>query len=196
MMQRCNWLKLRKTKKPNRYSLSYKRRKGGSTGYAILSALIGDNDVIMEINTDLSIQRSGVRHDHLIEEFIQQISPLGLKYRKRIFPSAKRLSIMGFGIQTRTTEAQEVVVYVPNYIWKKESFMEVIPQFGVRYYVTKESADAEMKMDEITAMKEEEKEDVFGMIIFDISLLGQMGIISKSSKEGEIRDLLSLRSHP
>lgn len=175
-----------------RYSVTYKANMRNRISYAILSALIQNRDVVMTMNTDLMFGMEG-REQRFFEEFLQRVKDSGLQYLSRTVPSNKQFSIFGFVMnrpKKKKEDAQEIAVYVPNAVWRQEDFGSFLPIGGVQYYVTDTPMDASETVRTILDMSGEEKTKTFSMDVYDISLLGQIGINVRDIGEAELERLL------
>lgn len=176
------------------YSITYRTnsKKPNHASYDILSALKENNDVIIEISTDLFFD-SGANKEDYVNQFLNAINSLNIKYIHRKIPSAKKPSIFGFSIESKKkVEAHEIIAYVPDGVWAEGSLRDNLPISGARYYITKEPMGDTNILNDIRNMSEEEKAGIFRLIIFDLALLGQIGINSSFLEAGELNRLLGL----
>ena len=65
-----------------RYSVTYKANLRKCINHAILSALAGDRDLVMIMNTDLMFGAEG-KEERLFEEFLRRVKDRGLLYFNR-----------------------------------------------------------------------------------------------------------------
>lgn len=172
-----------------RYSLTYKSDPvtAARTSHEILSAFIGGNDVVIEINTDMS----GPLHDQddPVEAFLVRTGAFGLACRKRKVLSEKDKTVLGFAVRSKR-QACEALIYIPNSVWNHPDMMDCLPLYGARYYITEETGEFSSKLDEIAMMSEEDKAQAFRMIVFDLAICGQMGVTSSSLSLEEIKGML------
>lgn len=177
------------------YSLTYKIGKGdiSQAGYDILSALAGDSDLIIELNTDLF---SGVSQDpwKCSEKLLSDIQTYNLVYNSRSGPSRALVHFFGMTVERRDKkQVQETAAYVPNSIWKNPSFRDFLPACGARYYITGEPMDARTAVDSLFTLPEEQKAVRFRMILFHMAQYARFGIVSEKVSEEELRGLLGLK---
>ncbi|NLN64104.1 MAG: hypothetical protein GX144_01600 [Clostridiaceae bacterium] len=191
-------MKLLKNKEPvdigsPQYSLRYRARFDNprDISYPILSALIGNADVIVMLNSGL-FQNAWQGDVHPIEKFLNRIRQLELFHTYRKTPQEKNLSFFGFQTQRKKkVDVEEIAVYVPNQVWR-ESFREILPLCGARYLVTKAPMSVSTFMNGILGLSEEEISTMFSICIFDLAPVGQMGISSKQLDQKQIALCLGL----
>ena len=174
------------------YSVTYKTNPRTCPNYAILTALAGDRDVVMIMNTDLMFGAEG-KERRLFEEFLELVKDRGLSHFKQSVPSSKQFSIFGMVLnKARKTkqEAQEIAVYIPNAVWRQADFGPFLPTCGVQYYMTDTPMDGGETVARILDMPEEEKAELFSMDVYDIALLGQIGINARDMEEEDLRRVL------
>lgn len=193
-------LKLKKNKNyidqnSPQYSLSYRVKKEDPrhASHAILSALIGCNDVIIELNTDL-IDNKFEKNVQSFDRFVNYIRSSKLEYSNRNIPSKKIYSIFGFNIESnKKKELQEFLVYVPNKVWSDTSFKDFLPVCGARYYITESPMASESIVSKLPEMDEKEKKETFKLIVFDYTLIGQMGLVSDKLCREDFQKLLGCK---
>lgn len=178
------------------FSLSYKvnyEQVDTKISYDILSALKGDNDVIIEVNSSLANVAKSEGEDSAIA-FLQKIRSLGLDYSYRKVPAATKQSFLAqlFGGGKKENLAHEVLAYVPDKVWRDESFQSLLPVYGARYYVTKEPEESDKIVNEMCRMLDNEKVDYFKLIIFDVASFGQMGIVTNYLARSDLKNMLGL----
>lgn len=182
------------------YTISYKAdpKRPYYPSYQILTALIGQSGVFIELNSDLAVAAQNDRLDTVrnYKETVGKVT--GIEFRSRRLPSAHRPTILGFQFETQKKhEAEELVVFIPNNVWSGEKFMETLPVNGARYYIAKEHGNAAMEMPDghsvlegFWNMNDEDKADIFKFILFDTPFLGRMGITACNTDERELFELL------
>lgn len=180
------------------FSLTYQQHKLKSDqkkqSYEIISALKGNQDVIIEMNSSLFSVHN--EKDSYVKKFINSIRELDLDYRYSKVPAKSSQSIlsklMGKG---DNQHAHEILTFVPHNIWSTEDFQKIIPLCGIRYYITKDTAEdikGEELLDKMSRMMDNEKLDYFKFTVFDGGQLGNMGINSKDLSINDIKQLLDL----
>lgn len=175
------------------YALTYRNdpRNASRTSHEIISAFVDNNDVIIEINSDMSGPAPGSADP--VAAFLDKTGALGLMYRKKSVLSEKGSSIFGFSIRSgKKRYASEASIYLPNSVWFHPDLKNCLPLYGARYYITDRTADASAKLNEIAELNEEDKAGVFRVIIFDLAICGQMGISSIHLTMDEIKGMLGL----
>jgi len=146
---------------------------------------------MIELSTDLLFCPRGKERAY-VATFLDRIDDFQVAVSNRCVQSDKANTIFGVPIGQKQKEmSDEVVAYVPNTVWREESFADIIPIYGARYYVLKDPLDAERAVNEFWEMGEDKKADVFDLIIFDIAAIGQAGIDTKLGAE-TLRRMLAL----
>lgn len=171
------------------YSLTYKNDpvSAGRISHEILSAFIGSDDVIIEINSDMSgPDRRQIDPAALL---IEKAEELGLASRKKKVLSEKGNAVLGFLVRSKK-QATEALIHIPNDVWNHPDLKSCLPLYGARYYITKGASDAPSMLDKMPEMSEEEKAEAFRMIVFDLAVYGQMGILSASISMEDIKRML------
>lgn len=176
-----------------RFSISLKHltslNENRLTSYEILSALKGDNDVLIEANSSLFNMPLPERKSYAIS-FLNSVRELGLDYRYRKGVSQVSQSILAQLLRNKNTGSHEILAYVPNKVWEMEGFYRILPLYGTRYYITKEPVESGKILDDMSRMLDSEKLEYFRLIVFDSSSLGYMGINSSSMTLSDIKQVL------
>lgn len=175
------------------YSLTYSSDtlNAGRISHEIISAFIDKNDVIIEINSDMS----GPIHNQSdpVTAFLDKASTFNLAYKKKNVLSEKSSSLLGLFIGSKKRrQASEALIYIPNSVWCHPDLKSFLPLYGAKYYIANETADASAKLNEIAELNEEDKAGAFKIIIFDLAICGQMGVSSASLSMDEIKGMLGL----
>lgn len=175
-----------------RYVLSYKPGKPGiesaGTSYGILTALKSDADVVIEVNSSLFYHSDNT--DDLIYGFIDKLKDLSLDYRyRRVAPSTSP-GIFDRIIGKTRQEAHEVQVLIPNESWNRETVPDLLIPFGVRYYFTGSRMEKGGLLDEIQRMTWPDKQKFFSLVVFDMNIMGQMGINTINLSLNDLESLL------
>lgn len=160
------------------------------SSYDILSKLIKDNDIIMEVNGSL-LNLPPKKRDSFASKFIEDIKALGLEYRCSNITSAVSNSLLNL-FKNKTTEDQVVLAYVPNEIWSRAEMKNLIPFYGARYFVLKEKSDRSKALDYLQNIGENEQFDYFELIAFDAICLGAMGIYTKNYELSDFKAVLGI----
>lgn len=177
------------------FSLDYKKaskkyEQDENINIDLLSRLIGDADLIIELNTSLMTMNNNKKETELVETFISEIRNHSIDYNYRKIPYNN--SNRGFmSLFTGKTEAHQVFAYIPNKIWQSPSFQQILPEEGLRYYITGNKKDNNL-LNEIQRMMDSEKLASFKIIIFDNKILKCMGINSTKVSVNDIRELLGI----
>jgi hypothetical protein len=171
------------------YTLRYRNDPVSASriSHEILSAFIGSNDVIIEINTDMS---GPLRNQNdPIAAFLSSTASFDLACRKKNVLSEKYTTFLGFKTNSKR-QACEALIYIPNSVWRHPDLRECLPLYGAKYYVTDETADIPAKLDEAAGMSEEDKAGAFRVIIFDLAIYSQMGVSSALLSMDDIKGML------
>lgn len=189
--------------KPNfkdpQYSISYhaeKKKDNTKVSYNIISALAENKDIIIEINTSLFIGGRRIVNK-IVDDFLSEIQRLSLAhYHRNIKVTGSRGFFSFLFARDKEEEAHEILVYVPNKIWKNNELYNMLPNLGLRYYIvdanTDSDEDAKAILDKMNILNDQAKIDSFSMIIFDISSCNQMGIMTKKYTAGQIKKTLGI----
>ncbi|NLK86548.1 MAG: hypothetical protein GX279_03540 [Clostridiaceae bacterium] len=171
------------------YSITYKSnlKNASSISHEILSAFIGSNDVIIEINSDMNGPEQN--QNDPVAAFLDKTGTFDLAYRKKKVLSEKGKTVLGFAIGSKK-QACEALIYVPNSVWHHPDMKKCLPLYGAKYYLTDEITDAPAKLNEIAGMSEEDRVEAFGIMIFDLAIYGQMGVLTKALSMDEIKEML------
>lgn len=177
-----------------RFILSFSRKASEEqkrkTSYDVLSKLIGDSDVLVEINGSL-LNLPPKDRDSYASRFIEDIKALGLEYRcSKITALASNSLLNLFG--NKTTQEKVVAAYIPNEIWSKAQMQDLICLFGTRYFVLKEKTDVSETLDYFQRMDESERVDYFKLIAFDAMCLNTMSIFTNNYNLSNIKDVLEI----
>lgn len=177
------------------YSLSYKQEKGQSItdiSYEILTRLKNDNDAVIEINSSLTMKTGG-NTDFQPEKLLAEIRDLDLVYSYRKVKETKNQGfINSLFMGKKPGDSHEIYVYIPGNIWSIDLFKRISPSFGVRYYIMRKSDEGSNILDEMIRMTDNEKADHFEYIIFDLTELKRMGIISNRHSFEDIEKILGI----
>jgi len=174
------------------YSVTYKVNLRNGVNYAILNALAGDRDVVLTMNTDLMFGAEG-KEKRLFEEFMDRVKAKGLAYRERVVPSTKDFAIFGFVLnrtKKKKQDAQEAAVYIPRAVWGAADFAPFLPTWGAQYYMAKAPMDERETVDRVLDMTDEERAEVFAMDVYDVTVLGQIGLNARDMEEEDIKRAL------
>lgn len=185
-----------KTKNSPDYLISYdctgSDEKVKQESYKIISALIKNKDIILEIKTELLSLTRQNREDYVLN-FLNDIKTLGLNYRYKKLPPSASKGIFSFDFLIKPIDNHEIITYVPNEIWNNPQFAEKLPIFSIKYNILKEKLDINIVLDQINNghITGDELFTIFDLAVFDCSRLGQMGIFTKSKKLEDIKTMLS-----
>lgn len=179
-----------------RFTLFYNQKgslqEAQQFSYSLLSRLRGDSDVIMELNSDLFVS-NGKNKSDIIQSYVEYARKQGLSYRYRKLPSAGGKSFFEKLLsQQKIQEAHELVMHIPSGTWASEGFSSCINTGGARYYFTGTAEIPDDLPDEMSKMTDTDKLDFFKMIVFDLCIMGNMGINTRSMELNDLKNLLDL----
>ena len=178
------------------YTLTYRQTRdldeSSRTSHAILSALAAGDAILLELNSSL-FYTPDKPTDELIYQYIDKIKSLGLAYRYRKVPPSGSPSFLEKLVKGPRGDAHQLIVLKPHDFWKSENILSLILPYGVKYYMTGDPSTDTDLLDSVTNMTDKEKLECFRMIVFDMGLLGHMGIYTASVEPGEIKNLLKIQ---
>ncbi|AEE97878.1 hypothetical protein [Mahella australiensis] len=182
-----------------RFSLSYGQAADADIGnrrlisFNILSALKGgDHDVILEVDSSLLNAPRQHRADIALD-FVRAVRSAGIDFRYD--KNAEKTSFFSqlFRIgDTGSSFRHRVLTYVPKGIWNSETFVNILPTQGIRYYIVPPNAQSSKLLDDMRQgyILDDEKLDIFDLIVFDCCIFGQMGIYTKHLSLDDIKGRL------
>ncbi len=179
-----------------RYFLSYQIRNMDEIkkqlSINILSLLKGNSDVIIEVKSSLLNMPINLR-ENCAQDFLKSVKNLGLSFRSRKVVNKNRdffSNLLNFGMIDK--ELSEILVYIPDELWNNDEFIKILPKYGIRYYLLKNSGNNLNVLDDIFngQIPDGNMLDIFGMIIYDCSSFCQMGINTNKLNYKELKDLI------
>lgn len=177
------------------YILTYRQDRNldeaAATSHAILSVLKREDEIVLELNSSL-FYVSDKPKDELIFQCIETAKKLGLEYRYRKVPTAGTPSMFEKLLNRTRENAHELIVHITAENWKNESVLSLILPYGARYYATDIPSGDNNLLDTFSNMTDKDKLEHFRLIVFDVGLLGHMGINSTSMEPGEVKRLLKI----
>lgn len=172
-----------------RYSLSYRRgasdKKSKKFSYDIISRLVKDKDLLLEISSSLFSGFNLDNSERIFEGIVDRLCEMNLDYRCRKNSCAKENRFFGFLVSTRKVTEHELLIYIPNHNWTKDGFWELLPEYGVTYHILNQKTDGLKLLDDIHAGQLLDKaiQEHYEITIFDCPSFGQMGIETGLSKQ-------------
>ncbi len=168
------------------FTISYSSKKLDNKGasHKIISALKGTESILIEVDSSLMTldeDKKQYLHSRLSDTF----EHMGLTFIEKKVSYDKKRSFLSVPIESKKVEGYRIYLQPDDNNWKKTELTEVIPEHGVRYYIS----DMFNDLVAFTEMDPEERLEKCSMVIFDHVLLGSMGISTSKSKE-EIKSLL------
>ena len=166
----------------------------GNVNLEIVSSLIKDNDIFIEVNSYLLNIGKAERESCAIG-FMRYVDASGLesRYRKTKNTDQSFFSkVLSLG--KSDDWVHEIFVYVPNEAWDDFHLKRNLPECGVRYYICDGKADGKKILDDIHSYRMEDKErlDYFKLIVFDCKNFGSMGINTNKVSLADIKGMLEL----
>lgn len=161
--------------------------------FKILSALKGeDNDVIIEVDSSLLNAPRQHRSDIALD-FVRAVRGAGIDFRYD--KNAEKASFFSqlFRIgDTSPSFRRRVLAYIPQNIWSSEGFVNILPTEGVRYYIVPTNAQTTKLLDDMRQgyILDDEKLDMFDLIVFDCCVFGHMGVYTKRLSLDDIKGRL------
>lgn len=179
-----------------RYSLSYRRdvseKTSKKSSYDIISCLVKDRDLLLEINSSLFTGLSSDNKERIFEELVVKLREIKLDYKYRRNSLPKKTKVFGIAISSSQNDTEhELLVYIPNRIWATDQVWDLLPEYGVTYHLLDRGTDGPQFLEDIHTGRLMEKEirEHYETTIFDCFNFGLMGIDTDLSK-GEIEDCL------
>jgi hypothetical protein len=165
-----------------------------SKSHQILSSLKQQQDIILEIDSQLTSLPTQSESQDAFAELLSNLANLGVDYWDDQSKIKETKNFLGIPISSnKLFTAHRIIVPIPDKLWHEESFQKIIPYFGVRYYIAKEHSDLPKLMESLksSAMSEDEEKQEFTFIIYDCIAFGQMGVKTSLTK-AEIEQRLAL----
>jgi hypothetical protein len=180
-----------------RYFISYssnRNNKGNrQKSYQLLSLLKQQNDVILEIDSELTTLPTTSETETTIGSLLKDFTDMGIDYRHQKSEAKSNKNLFGIFNSNKTHTAHRILVCISDKLWHDDQFQLIIPSYGVRYYICKENIDAKKLLEDLFCGKimEAEKQELFPFVIYDCSDFGQMGINTELSK-AELQNRLTV----
>ncbi len=165
-------------------SYSSKNPNNKSASKKIISALKGNENIIIEIDSSL-MTLDEEKKNYLLGRLTDTLEKMSLNYIINKVHYDKKRSFLSVPIESKKVEGLKIYVFADDNLWGNEEFTDVIPEYGVRYYITEGFSDLETLIEE----DEEERINKCSMVIFDYIMLGSMGI-NTSKSLAELKSML------
>lgn len=178
------------------YSLAYSLNEKPATimerSRVLRHQLLGDSTLLLELNSNLLAMTERER-EPLVLAFREHLTELGLDYRHQTTPQTGKSSFFAKFLNG-DIDAHQIMVLVEPATWQSDQFEEMLPKQGMRYYRLPSSDPGEGLLDAIFQGKLLRKELIerFDLIVYDVAIFGQMGIISARRSYEELQGLISL----
>ncbi len=171
------------------YTLFFKSTDD-TANYKVLSALIQDNDLIIEINSS-RFMNTNIQKEEYFKEILEYLRSNDLDYTYSKVVDNSNQSIFG-NIFNKNQTAHQTIVYLPNKIWRSSSFRSIIPISGARYYILNTTNDKDI-LGNMNQMMDNEILNYFQLIAFDPGLdkIQQMGINTSMLSKSQVENLLA-----
>ncbi len=164
--------------------------KKRQTAYEIISNIVKDKFVIIEISTNILGLHEGAREDFALN-FIKKAMELGLNFRHKISPPAPK-SLLSIALLQKNEDTHNVITYIPDEIWKRPDLMEIISTSGIKYYIYKNKIDENIILDRLNngQILRNELYEIFSLIIYNSCEAGQMGIYTESLSFNDLKNMI------
>jgi hypothetical protein len=175
-----------------RFFVTYPNKNGPLKSFQLLSLLKQQHDLILEFDSTLTNLPNPHETETAALSLLTSFTKLGIEYRHQKSEAKDNKGLLGILNLNKTYTAYRILAYVPDQIWRDNSFQPIIPRYGVRHYICKENVDGGKLLEDLYTgrIKEEEKKELFAFIIYDCIEFGQMGIQTTLSKD-ELQTLLT-----
>lgn len=172
-----------------RFSVAYsgKRMKNQEAGYEIISALKKDSDIIIELNSTL-INLGETDKQTVLLRLLKELEQLGVEYKNKKTSVSARRAILSIPLESKKIEGFELYALIPNEVWCQPEFKTALPEVGARYYLLENGNEGNLNA--FVDLSEEEKYRLCKMVVFDNSLLGNMGINTSGLAKSDLEDML------
>jgi len=146
--------------------------------FEIVSKLVKDNEVLIEINSELLCFNKNEREDFM-QNLLRRIKEKKYNFRYKKIPQSNK-NILSLDFFLKSKDNHNILFYVSSDMWKNE-IIDILPIFGVKYFIFKEKIDVNLVLDQMNngQILGEEIFDICNTIVFDCATLGQMGIYTK-----------------
>jgi hypothetical protein len=153
--------------------------------YHLLSLLKQQNDVILEIDSELTTLPSHKESESVIQTLVKDLTDMDIDFRLQKSEAKSTKSIFGIFGSNATHTAYRLLAYIPDAVWRESLFQMILPTFGVRYYICKGQADAQKLLEDLYCGKilAVDLTAIFDYVIYDSCDFSQMGINTVLSKE-------------
>ncbi len=159
--------------------------------YDVLSRLIGDSDIIIELNSTL-LSLPNPRREAYALKFLQDIRALGIEYRYSKASSTASPSPLGGLFGSKSTQAHQIIAHIPNGTWQKAEMKDALSLYGASYFIPKEKHGGSEMLEDFLKMLDEEKLHYFKLAVFDIICSNRMGIFSASHTLADMKAMLRI----
>jgi hypothetical protein len=165
-----------------------------SKSHQIISSLKQGNDMILEIDSQLTSLPTQSESQDAFTELLNNLANLGVDYQDKQSKVKETKNFLGIPISSnKLFVTHRIIALISDKLWHEEHFQKIIPHFGVRYYIAKENTDLQKLIEVLQSseINEDEKKDKFAFIIYDCIAFGQMGVKTSLTK-AEIEQRLAL----
>ena len=162
-----------------------------SSSYDALSKLVGDNDVLMELDSSLVNLPAKQREPYALQ-FMKNIRTLGVEYKCSKVASSSSPSFISALFGAKSAPSQQIIACIPNEIWTKPEMKDMLSLHGARYYVPKEKADGVKLLEDFEKLLDDEKLDYYKLIAFNVMSFNSIGLFSSSLGLDDVKTLLGI----
>lgn len=170
------------------YTVEDQQRK---SNYQVLSKLIGDNDILIELDSSLLNLPVKQREAYALQ-FLKDLRTLGIEYKCSKNTSAASSSFLSSLFGAKASPSQQIVASIPNDIWTKPEMVDMISLYGARYFVPKEKTDGAKMLEDFQQIMDEERLDYFKLIAFNVITFNSIGVFTKCLSLSDINTLLGI----
>lgn len=162
-----------------------------SSSYSALSKLIGDNDVLMELDSSLINLPAKQREPYALQ-FMRNIRTLGVEYKCSKVASSSSPSFISSLFGARSGPSQQIIACIPNDVWTKPEMMDMLSPHGARYYVPKEKAEGAKLLEDFEKLLDDEKLDYYKLIAFNVMSFNSIGLFTSSLSLNDVKAMLGI----
>ena len=168
-----------------RFFVSYPNKPGMSKSYQLLSSLKQQSGLFLEFDSLFTNLPTPVEIENAAKNLLRNLGEMGISYLHQTSEAKDSRGLLGIFNVNKTYTAYHIFAYIPDQIWKDSSFQAIIPRYGARYYICKESVDEKKMLEDLLVgrIPEDKMTELFDFIIYDCMDFGQMGIKTVLSKE-------------
>ncbi|HBF37660.1 MAG TPA: hypothetical protein DDW50_10095 [Firmicutes bacterium] len=168
-----------------RFFIAYSNKPEMSKSFQLLSSIKQQKNLFLEFDSAFTNLPTPTEIENAAKSLLKSFQALGVKHLHQMSEAKDNRGLFGILNLNKTYTAYRIFAYIPDEMWRNSSFQAIIPRYGARYYICKESVDQDTMLEELLAgrIPEEKMQDLFDFIIYDCIDFGQMGIKTAFSKD-------------